>query len=57
MWVRFRNAVGTVICLSTRVVMVTTFVAPPLLKALSPAIPPGYIPVEPEGIDMLATDE
>ncbi len=41
----------------TLVVMVTTFVAPPLLKALAPAIPPGYIPVEPEGIDMLATDE
>ena len=41
----------------TLVVMATTFVAPPLLKALAPAAPPGYIPAEPEGINMLATDE
>ena len=41
----------------TLVVMVTTFVAPPLLKALAPAAPPGHIPAEPEGIEMLATDE
>ncbi len=41
----------------TLVVMVTTFVAPPLLKALASAAPPGHIPAEPEGIEMLATDE
>ena len=41
----------------TLVVMVTTFVAPPLLKALAPAAAPGHVPAEPEGIDMLATDE
>ncbi len=41
----------------TLVVMVTTFIAPPLLKALAPDAPPGHVPAEPEGIDMLATDE
>jgi Kef-type K+ transport system membrane component KefB len=39
----------------TLVVLVTTFIAPPLLKALSPAAPPGFIPPEPEGIEDLAT--
>jgi Kef-type K+ transport system membrane component KefB len=39
----------------TLVVLVTTFLAPPLLKALAPAVPPGFVPPEPEGIEDLAT--
>jgi Kef-type K+ transport system membrane component KefB len=39
----------------TLVVLVTTFLAPPLLKALSPATPPGFIAPEPEGIEDLTT--
>jgi Kef-type K+ transport system membrane component KefB len=38
----------------TLVVMVTTLLAPPLLKALSP-VPPGHVAPEPEGIEDLAT--
>jgi hypothetical protein len=39
----------------TLVVMVTTFVAPPLQKAFSPPAPLGHVPPQPEGIEDLAT--
>ena len=40
----------------TLMVMVTTFMAPPLLKMLLPAVPPERQPPEPEGIEDLATE-
>lgn len=40
----------------TLMVMVTTFLAPPLLKLLLPPAPPGRQPPEPEGIDDLVTE-
>jgi len=40
----------------TLMVMVTTFMAPPLLKVLLPAAPPEREPPEPEGIEDLATE-
>lgn len=39
----------------TLMVMVTTFMAPPLLKAMFPPAAPGYQPSEPEGIEDLVT--
>ena len=39
----------------TLVVLVTTFLAPPLLKALCPPTPSGRGPAEPEGIEDLTT--
>jgi len=39
----------------TLMVMVTTFIAPPLLKALFPAKHPGQPPAEPEGIENLVS--
>ena len=39
----------------TLVVMVTTFLAPPLLKALSPAAPAGFVPPACEGIEDLSS--
>ena len=41
----------------TLVVMTTTFIAPPLLKYLAPAIPAGHLAPEPEGIENLATSD
>ena len=40
----------------TLMVMVTTFVAPPLLKLLFPAVDPHVPPPDPEGIDELVTE-
>jgi Kef-type K+ transport system membrane component KefB len=40
----------------TLMVMVTTFLAPPLLKLLFPPIHPGQKPPEPEGIEDLVTE-
>ena len=40
----------------TLMVMVTTFMAPPLLKQLLPPVPPGRKAPEPEGIEDLATE-
>jgi Kef-type K+ transport system membrane component KefB len=40
----------------TVMVMVTTFLAPPLLKLLFPPLPPGQQPPEPEGIEELVTE-
>jgi Kef-type K+ transport system membrane component KefB len=40
----------------TLMVMVTTFLAPPLLRVLFPPPAPGYVPPEPEGIEDLVTE-
>jgi Kef-type K+ transport system membrane component KefB len=40
----------------TLMVMVTTFMAPPLLKLLLPPDSPGRKPSEPEGIEELTTE-
>jgi Kef-type K+ transport system membrane component KefB len=40
----------------TLMVMVTTFIAPPLLKLLFPPVRPGQKPSEPEGIEELVTE-
>jgi Kef-type K+ transport system membrane component KefB len=40
----------------TLMVMVTTFMAPPLLKLLFPPVHPGQKPPEPEGLEDLVTD-
>jgi len=40
----------------TLMVLVTTFVAPPLLKHLFPPVEPGQIPPKPEGIEELVTE-
>ena len=40
----------------TLMVMVTTFLAPPLLRVLFPPVPAGYVPPEPDGIEDLVTE-
>jgi len=40
----------------TVVVLVTTFLAPPLLRYLAPPVPGGFVPTDHEGIEDLATE-
>jgi Kef-type K+ transport system membrane component KefB len=41
----------------TLMVMVTTFLAPPLLRQLFPPTDPSFVPPDPEGIEELVTGE